>query len=159
VQINLGKQIFSAGQAYVALSRVKSLEGLFITEFDPESIRAHNDVKRFYNNLVSRARGSDVDNNNKEVTSSPGFIQSIDLTVSPLQLIQTQVPEQEPVQTSTGFGQASSLAFVQTPTVDQPSSTLGFRQKSPSTAASSSPTKILGVCNGLRKQLIYFRKA
>lgn len=46
-KIDLGKTIFADGQAYVALSRVKDLDGLFISDFDPGSIMASRGVKRF----------------------------------------------------------------------------------------------------------------
>jgi ATP-dependent DNA helicase PIF1 len=46
--IDIGKSCFEYGQAYVALSRVRSLEGLWIHDFDPRAIRAHPDVVRFY---------------------------------------------------------------------------------------------------------------
>ena len=37
--IDLSAEVFSDGMAYVALSRVRSLDGLFLTAFDPHSIR------------------------------------------------------------------------------------------------------------------------
>ena len=37
--VDLSCEVFSDGMAYVALSRVRSLDGLFITTFDPQSIR------------------------------------------------------------------------------------------------------------------------
>ena len=37
--IDLSDRVFSAGMAYVALSRVRSLAGLHLTEFDPQSIK------------------------------------------------------------------------------------------------------------------------
>jgi ATP-dependent DNA helicase PIF1 len=47
-EINIGSNIFAAGQTYVALSRVKSLEGLYITSFDISKIRINKKVKEFY---------------------------------------------------------------------------------------------------------------
>ena len=46
--INIGNKIFEYGQTYVALSRVKSLKGLFLTEFDYTKIKANPKVERFY---------------------------------------------------------------------------------------------------------------
>jgi ATP-dependent DNA helicase PIF1 len=40
--------IFSPGQAYVALSRIRTLEGLSLKDFDPRSIKAHPQVAHFY---------------------------------------------------------------------------------------------------------------
>ena len=36
--VDLSDEVFSDGMAYVALSRVRSLDGLFLTAFDPQSI-------------------------------------------------------------------------------------------------------------------------
>jgi hypothetical protein len=38
--VDLSTEVFSEGMAYVALSRVRSLDGLFLAAFDPQSIRA-----------------------------------------------------------------------------------------------------------------------
>ena len=48
--MDIGKNIFEYGQTYVALSRVKSLEGLFLTSFDYTKIMANPKVKKFYEN-------------------------------------------------------------------------------------------------------------
>ena len=37
--VDLSDEVFSDGMAYVALSRVRSLDGLFLTAFDPQAIR------------------------------------------------------------------------------------------------------------------------
>lgn len=47
-QIDIGENIFEYNQIYVALSRVRTLEGVYLSAFDPESIRAHPDALDFY---------------------------------------------------------------------------------------------------------------
>lgn len=46
--IDVGPSTFEYGQAYVALSRVRSMESLFIFEISPRAFRAHPAVKAFY---------------------------------------------------------------------------------------------------------------
>ena len=46
--IDIGCQIFECGQTYVALSRVKSLDGLYLKSFDFTKIRVNKKVKNFY---------------------------------------------------------------------------------------------------------------
>lgn len=50
-QIDIGQAIFEYGQTYVALSRIKSLEGLYLSSFYPHKIKANPKVIEFYNNL------------------------------------------------------------------------------------------------------------
>ena len=50
--IDVGSGIFECGQTYVALSRVKSLEGLYLKNFDPTKIKVNKKVKEFYKNLT-----------------------------------------------------------------------------------------------------------
>jgi ATP-dependent DNA helicase PIF1 len=51
-EIDAGSNIFEAGQTYVALSRVKSLDGLYLTSFDITKIKVNKKVKQFYESLV-----------------------------------------------------------------------------------------------------------
>ena len=51
-EIDVGSGIFECGQTYVALSRVKSLEGLFLTSFDITKIRINKKVKVYYEALT-----------------------------------------------------------------------------------------------------------
>jgi ATP-dependent DNA helicase PIF1 len=51
--VDIGASTFEFGQAYVALSRVKSLEGLYVWKLDPRKIRCHPAVVEFYTGLAS----------------------------------------------------------------------------------------------------------
>lgn len=46
--IDIGSNIFADGQTYVALSRIKSIEGLYLTSFDYSKIKCNPLVKKFY---------------------------------------------------------------------------------------------------------------
>jgi ATP-dependent DNA helicase PIF1 len=47
-EVDAGSGIFECGQTYVALSRVKSLEGLYLSSFDAKRIRINKKVQEFY---------------------------------------------------------------------------------------------------------------
>jgi len=49
--IDVGLGTFEYGQAYVALSRVTSLEALYVYEFHPMAFRTHPKVEAFYKSL------------------------------------------------------------------------------------------------------------
>ena len=51
--IDIGDRVFEAGQSYVALSRIKSLEGLSIMSYDVSKIMVNKRVKAFYAGLMS----------------------------------------------------------------------------------------------------------
>jgi ATP-dependent DNA helicase PIF1 len=50
-EIDVGSGVFECGQTYVALSRVKSLEGLYLSSFDASKIFINKKVREFYDNL------------------------------------------------------------------------------------------------------------
>jgi ATP-dependent DNA helicase PIF1 len=50
-EIDAGSGIFECGQTYVALSRVRSFDGLYLTSFDAKRIRINKKVKDFYESL------------------------------------------------------------------------------------------------------------
>ena len=50
-EIDAGSNIFECGQSYVALSRLKGLDGLFLTAFDPQKIKVNKKVQEYYKTL------------------------------------------------------------------------------------------------------------
>ena len=61
-EIDAGSGIFECGQTYVALSRVKSLEGLYLSSFDATRVQINRKVQEFYEMLEER--------NTKEISES-----------------------------------------------------------------------------------------
>jgi ATP-dependent DNA helicase PIF1 len=57
--IDIGERVFEAGQSYVALSRIKSLEGMSIMSYDVSRIMVNKRVKAFYTELDGWAKVSD----------------------------------------------------------------------------------------------------
>lgn len=50
-EMDIGQSIFAPGQSYVALSRVKTLEGLYLSAFNSTKIKANPLVVEFYNSF------------------------------------------------------------------------------------------------------------
>ena len=50
-EIDIGSQIFECGQTYVALSRLRSLQGLYLSAFNPERIKINPQVKQYYSEI------------------------------------------------------------------------------------------------------------
>jgi ATP-dependent DNA helicase PIF1 len=67
VKVDLGK-VFEKGQAYVALSRATSMEGLQVLRFDPKKVNAHERVRVFYSNL---SRAEDATSKKPKLSSLP----------------------------------------------------------------------------------------
>lgn len=53
-EIDVGESIFECGQMYVALSRLKGLEGLTLKSFDKKSIKVDPKVKAFYSEILKK---------------------------------------------------------------------------------------------------------
>jgi len=50
-EMDLGNSVFEYGQTYVALSRIKSLDGLYLSAFKADKIKANPKVTKFYRAL------------------------------------------------------------------------------------------------------------
>ncbi|XP_045763660.1 ATP-dependent DNA helicase PIF1-like [Maniola jurtina] len=71
--LDLGSSIFSRGQAYVALSRVKTMDGVHLINLDPSQIKAQESSINEYNRLRTLYR-PDLDKlsvNRKRVRKNP----------------------------------------------------------------------------------------
>jgi ATP-dependent DNA helicase PIF1 len=55
-RVNLGSSIFEKSQAYVAVSRVRTLEGLSLIAFRPSSVSANQDIVQWYKTQESKMR-------------------------------------------------------------------------------------------------------
>jgi len=53
-EMDIGNSIFEYGQSYVALSRIRSLEGVYLSAFEPEKVRANPKVVAFYETIPKR---------------------------------------------------------------------------------------------------------
>lgn len=67
-EIDIGSGIFECGQTYVALSRVKSLDGLYLTSFDASRIKINKKVQGFYEDLSTY---HEINKNNEKNESNP----------------------------------------------------------------------------------------
>jgi|694.fasta_scaffold03339_21 ATP-dependent DNA helicase PIF1 len=77
---DLGTNIFCEGQAYVALSRVRNLHGLFITEFYPPSIKVNKKALEYSKTLeeLSRKYNKNFEQHDSEDSEDTDFV--IDIT-------------------------------------------------------------------------------
>jgi ATP-dependent DNA helicase PIF1 len=53
-EMDIGSRVFEYGQTYVALSRIQSLDGLYLSSFHPDRIKANPDVIAFYQSIPLR---------------------------------------------------------------------------------------------------------
>lgn len=65
-EMDIGSRVFECGQTYVALSRVKNLEGLYLSSFNPKKIKTNPLVSAFYEKMPKEMRISSVSPETKE---------------------------------------------------------------------------------------------
>ena len=70
VKVDLGK-VFEKGQAYVALSRATTMEGLQVLRFDPKKVLAHDKVRHFYAGLSRAEQAGGLVNGGKGKQPKP----------------------------------------------------------------------------------------
>jgi ATP-dependent DNA helicase PIF1 len=101
-EVDAGSGIFECGQTYVALSRVKSLEGLYLTSFDAKRVRINKKVQDFYEVLEEQnaKRRSIEENQRREIELLPEAYVEIPTQVEEAIIVVAEailIPEAEPL--------------------------------------------------------------
>lgn len=74
-EIDIGQSIFEYGQTYVALSRVRSLDGLYLSAFQPEKICANPKVAAFYQNQIGDHDPVSVEEIESEMAARTSYLE------------------------------------------------------------------------------------
>lgn len=87
--LDIGSSIFEYGQTYVALSRIQSLEGLYIDKFYPDKIKANPIVIEFYNK---------IDENKLNINEAIGGLTISEKSKPPINDIEEEVYIENPLE-------------------------------------------------------------
>ena len=79
ILVDIGSGNFEYGQAYVALSRARSLDALYVYDFDPIAFKAHPKVKDFYRTMVVSQMSEEE---KQQIRAS--FVVKVDADVKPV---------------------------------------------------------------------------
>ena len=78
-EMDLGNSVFEYGQTYVALSRIKSLDGLYLSAFKADKIKANPKVSKFYREIPVIDCSKIIESNKPPV----GLVSTVNANVSP----------------------------------------------------------------------------
>ncbi len=84
-EVDAGSGIFECGQTYVALSRVKSFEGLYLSSFDAKRVRINKKVQEFYEVLEKEVKRTEEEAETRAVELLPeAYVETIPLVEATL---------------------------------------------------------------------------
>lgn len=104
-EVDAGSGIFECGQTYVALSRVKSLDGLYLTSFDAKRVRINKKVQEFYEVLEEQnaKRRSAAENQRREIEILPEAYVETTVPLVEATIIPVAVAVAVPIDETTNF--------------------------------------------------------
>jgi len=106
-EMNLGGSVFAEHQTYVALSRVKSLEGVYLSAFHPQRIRVNPTVVRFYQQFIPLPEKLDAGTDTPEPEISENvFEKSLSKFICPEDSVEVPCMNVSPLQE---FGKGASV--------------------------------------------------
>ena len=91
-EVDAGSGIFECGQTYVALSRVKSLEGLYLNSFDAKRVRINKKVQEFYEvlEIEDEKRRTEEEKEEREIERLPeAYIEVKNIPIVVATLVET----------------------------------------------------------------------
>jgi ATP-dependent DNA helicase PIF1 len=81
-EMDLGSKVFEYGQSYVGLSRVRNLEGLYLSSFNPRKIKTNPTVAEFYRTIPEVSVSSAEENLGLGSTDGLGATDGLDESTS-----------------------------------------------------------------------------
>lgn len=75
--VDIGSGVFEYGQAYVALSRARSLDALYVYDFDPMAFKAHPKVKEFYKGLKIQENSQKIKDLLEKIEGQPEDLKDV----------------------------------------------------------------------------------
>ena len=102
-EVDAGSGIFECGQTYVALSRVKSLEGLYLSSFDAKRVRINKKVQEFYEILEEQnaKKRTEEENERREIELLPEAY----VEIKEIPIVEATLIEPIPVAEAVDFSQ------------------------------------------------------
>jgi hypothetical protein len=108
-EIDVGRSVFECGQTYVALSRIRSLNGLYLSSFYPQKIRSNPKVVAFYESIYRPVEQMEeemkqaIEPDLLPILLSPDRNKPQNQNNSKKIIIKIKVPSPTPIQTQTAI--------------------------------------------------------